>query len=228
MSQANQPYEINDIDHAEIIALATQAMDGDQLKVMATDFYRQFSQKSISVFCMHFGLYCLPTIELLDVLNRLIMEVSPSRNAIEIGSGNGAIGRGLGIPATDNFMQDDPTISSLYQAQGQATIKYGTNVTKIDGNRAVKEMRPDVVIAAWVTHKYDERRPQHEGNMFGVVEEDILKQVKRYVVVGNKQIHKQKPIMPKVSQVIEGDFLISRSLRFPGENAIFVWDSSTS
>lgn len=215
---------ISNFDKTQVAIMQSECFDDGLLRVMPSSFYRQFSQKEIAVFCLLNGLYCLPTIELLDILNSLIMESSPTRNAIEIGAGNGAIGRGLGITSTDNFLQDDPAIRAHYRQLGQQTISYGKHVIKLDANTAVETLRPDVVIGAWVTHRFNEEEPERGGNAFGIDEERIINQVKRYIVVGNKGVHAAKPIMSRVTRVIEGDFLFSRSMQNEGQEAIFIWD----
>lgn len=215
---------ISDFDKIDVARIQTEAMIDGRLKVMPSCFYNQFKQREISVFCLLNGLYCLPTTELLDLLNTLIMEGSASRNAIEIGAGNGTLGQGLGIPSTDSFLQDNPAIREHYRRQGQPTINYGKNVIKLDGNKAVENMRPEVVVGAWVTHRFNESEPERGGNAFGVDEQAILDQVNRYIIVGNKGVHGTKPIMSKVTRVIEGDFLFSRSLQHAGQEAVFVWD----
>lgn len=215
---------LSDIDRHAVLSLMSACLDGRHLKIMPSEFYRQFRQNELSAFCLMMGLYCLPTTELLEKLNSLILEASPERNAIELGAGNGAIGRGLGIRSTDSFMQDDPRIQALYAATGQPPVTYGDNVEQLDANSAVEALRPAVTVAAWLTHKYDPALHDLGGNMFGVDEGTILRQVKRYIVVGNLSVHSKKPIMGQVSQVIRGDYLFSRSINHPEENAIFVWD----
>lgn len=210
---------------ANVTKLINDCFDGEHLRIMPADYYGRFHQNDLSAFCVVKGLYCLPTFELLDKLNELILEVDPYRNAIEIGAGNGAIGRGLGIVATDSMMQEDPRISQFYAALNQPIVTYGANVRQIDGNAAVESLRPNVVIGAWVTHIYDQRDPGRGGNMLGIDEWDILRRVKRYIVVGNTIIHGKKPIMPQVNQVIKAPYLFSRSAQYSDKNAIFVWDN---
>lgn len=215
---------IKDFEKSKVAMMQSECLSEGNLKVMPADFYRQFNQREIAIFCMMNGLYCLPTHELLDCLNELIIEASPSRLAIEIGSGNGALGKGLGIPCTDSFMQDDPVIRAHYASLGQPTVRYGQHVIKIDANKAVDEMRPEVVVGAWVTHLYREEAHELGGNMFGIDEDLIINKTRRYIVVGNKGVHGKKPIMSKAARVIEADFLFSRSLENAGLDAIFVWD----
>lgn len=213
-------------DARAVSQLMTDCMDGDHLRIMPAEYYSRFRQQDLSAFCLVQGLYCLPTFELLDKLNELILEADPYREAIEIGAGNGAIGRGLGIPATDSMMQDNPSVAYLYETVfKQPTVNYGKNVRQIDGNAAVESLRPNVVIGAWVTHMYDSRDPDRGGNVLGIDEWDILRRVRRYIVVGNTVIHGKKPIMSQVSQVIKAPYLFSRSAMYHDKNAIFVWDN---
>lgn len=217
---------IEGVDPRRIDYMVEQCFDGDHLKIMDADFYRGFSQEELSAFCVKQALYCLPTVELLNTLNTIIMGVSPSRNAIEIGAGNGAIGRGLGITSTDSYMQLRPEIKSHYEMLRQPVIHYGQNVQNIDANKAVSTLRPDVVVGAWVTHLYNPAEHARGGNQFGIDEQAILDQVKTYIVVGNHTVHGQKPILDKVTDVITGDFLFSRSLKGRGQDVIYVWQSS--
>lgn len=215
---------LNGYSKAAVAQLTMDCLGGNVLKVMDSEYYRQFKQIDLSVFCLMAGLYCLPTTELINKLNELIMEKSPARNAIEIGSGRGTIADALGIIPTDSWQQDRPEMKAHYASMGQPTVSYGSHVLKMDGNSAVDHFKPDVVCAAWVTHLWVAEDQERGGNMYGIDEQKIINSVKRYVVVGNRAVHGAKPIMPKVSDVIEGDFLFSRSANNSSENAIFVWD----
>ena len=201
------------------------ALDNGVLQVVHADFYRQFDQEQLSVFGHRHGLYVLPTHELIDKLDELIREASPSRSAIEIGAGHGTLGRALGIPCTDSFMQSDPAVASLYKAMGQPVITYGEHVQRLSALEAVKHCRPEVVVAAWVTHLYTEEEHHRGGNMFGVDEVALLKQIKRYIFVGHNGPHHQKPLFdhqPPTAIYLDG--LFSRAAD-PLGNEIWVWDN---
>ena len=212
-------------DQKRVDQLVEQCFDGDLLKVMPAEFYREFPQEDLFMFGVQNGIYSLPTTELLDVLNTLILEVSPHRHAIEIGAGNGAISRGLGVPGTDSHLQDEPSMQLYYRSIGQATVKYGPGLFKLDANTAVEKMRPEVVIGAWVTHKYNPLEHHREGNMEGIDEGLILQSVKRYIVVGNDAVHSKKPILDKVTREIRGDYIFSRSIAGVDRNVIYIWDA---
>lgn len=153
-------------------------------------------------------MYLLPTIELVERLKRAI----DGRRAIEIGSGNGVLAEALGIQGTDNFMQEMPKYKALYAAQGQPTIKYGKNVENLDALAAIKKYKPEVVVAAWVTHRFSFLRPQAGGNEIGVDEEKVIDSGAEYVFVGNKSVHSGKKIWERKYQYIEyPDYIFSRA-----------------
>lgn len=204
--------------------LASEALHDGVLQVMPAAFYRQFDQVDLSGFCLKQAAYVLPTFELLDKINELILEVSPTRSAIEIGSGNGVLGKGLGIPCTDSYMQADAGVAAMYAMAKQPVITYGAHVEKLDAFAAVKYHRPEVVVAAWVTHKYIPAEHWREGNMFGVDEKALLRRIKRYVFVGNLSPHGKKPLLAIPHKRIEVDYLFSRSFD-PHSNVIMVWES---
>lgn len=209
----------------ELIELREQATtSAGVLKVMPKDFYAQFDQETLSAFCLGMGCYSLPTIELMDLVNSKIMEASPTRRAIEIGSGNGVIGEYLGITCTDNWMQDMPVIKAHYEAMRQQTVPYRKHVVNLDALKAIGRYKPEVVVASWVTHIYDPRQHHRGGNAIGVDEQKLLNKVKRYVFIGNLDTHKNKPILANKHEIIQGDFLFSRSMA-PEKNALIIWDT---
>lgn len=205
--------------------LTAKAMRGGQLQVMPSAFYAGFPQEQLSAFCHAHGLYALPTEELLALLQLLIGEADPQRRAIEIGSGNGALGLALGIPCTDSHMQADGMVSAIYSLMRQPPVTYGPHVERLDAMQALDKYAPAVVVAAWVTHKYESSDPARGGNMFGVDEYALLKRVKRYIFVGHESPHAKKPLRGiKPNQTIKGPFLFSRSLDREGCR-VWVWDN---
>ncbi|WP_425953318.1 hypothetical protein [Ralstonia pseudosolanacearum] len=184
------PAEITSIDETHDLF----DVDG-VLKVMPLPFWKQFDQQSITYFCVKHGLYCLPTTELIDWLRVHIGE----RTAIEIGAGNGAICKALGIPGTDSFQQSDPKYAQIYAAQGQQTVQYGPHVLKHDGNDAVRLLRPNVAVGAWVTHRFDPSRGEHGGNEVGVDEHALVASVDEYLVICNEAVHHGKLIVHDIA-----------------------------
>ena len=150
----------------------------------------RFSQDQLSLFCHKHAIYQLPTQELIKFLKDQIA----GEPAIEIGSGNGCIGRFLDIPRTDNKMQELPEIKTYYSLMRQPVITYGNDVELIDGIEAIKKYKPKVVIACWVTQKWKEGMT--EGNALGVDETLIFDEsVEKYIFVGNEKTHGSKEIL---------------------------------
>lgn len=180
--------------------------------------YAPYSAVELAYFCVQHGLYGLPTTELVAWLAKAI----EGRTAIEIGAGHGSLAAALQIPAVDNKMQTWPEIAAHYAMMRQAVVPYGPQVIELDAVTAIKRFQPQVVIASWVTHKFDDAHPEREGNMFGVQEEDILAHTNTYIHIGNSSTHRNKPIRARPHRVYRFPWLMSRALH-PELNEISVW-----
>ncbi len=184
----------------------------------------KFSPDERMQFGHKYGMYTLPTLELIDFLKALI----GTQKAVEIGSGVGIIGQALGIPCTDNYCQDHPAAKAMYAQYGQTTIKYGAHVLKRDAEWVARKWQPDIILGSWITHKYVD--PIIEGNMFGPDEAVILQHCKQYVMLGHERIHSKKPIANRPHKIIKSSecpFYVTRS--WESElNAIFIWEGEKS
>lgn len=178
-----------------------------RLKTVPAALLRETTQEERALFCVRHGLYGLVTTELVAFLRELI----GSRTAIEIGAGHGTLAAALGIPATDNRMQEWPEIKEHYQALRQTVVPYGAEVVELDAAKAIAEYKPQVVVASWVTHLYDAGRHEAGGNMYGVREEDVIDSVETYVVIGNEQVHRGKSIWSLPHEKLTPDWLFSRA-----------------
>lgn len=160
------------------------------LRPMPSEWWQSKTREEKMVFGHANALYSFPTHESIAILREWIGD----REALEIGAGNGAYCKALGIRGTDNKMQRWPEIQAIYAAHGQPSIRYGAHVEEIGGNDAVVQYRPQVVLAAWVTHKFVPTRPECKGNMYGVSEHAILSSVDEYIFIGNTNTHQLKPM----------------------------------
>lgn len=157
---------------------------------------------------MRHGIYSFPTVELVEHLR----EVIGDRSAIEIGAGNGVLAEALEIPATDSRHQEGAATRDYYRLLGAATVPYGPNIVEMHASRAVRRYKPDVVIACWATHKYDVARHWAGGNEIGVDEEDILRNCREYVFVGNDRVHMDKKIWGRSKVLERPPFVYSRGV----------------
>ncbi|MGZ8317526.1 MAG: hypothetical protein ACXWVD_00355 [Telluria sp.] len=198
------------IDPSTVRDLAPDVIGPDgRLRVMPAAYYAATTVQERALLGHRHGIYLLPTVELVDALRARI----GGRSAIEIGAGNGVLAEALGIPATDSCMQADANIAALYALSGHPTVAYGPNVEALDAQAAVEKYRPQVVLAAWVTHKYSAGRHEAGGNMFGVDEDRLLDHCEEYLFVGNEKVHQGKAIWQTASfQLAYPDYLYSRAV----------------
>jgi hypothetical protein len=210
------------INKTDIAYLEEMLFDKERnLQAVSFEYLKDVPQNDISYFCTKYGFYCIPTVELLLFLQREIGD--ETENTIEVGAGNGAISRYLGIRAFDNYMQESPSIKKYYDALQQATVPYGPNVIRMDGNSAVQKYKPKIVIGAYCTHKYNPKEHWREGNQFGFEEHKIIKKVDKYIHIGNEKVHGKKPILKYPHRIVKDDWLLSRS-QHKGQNVIWIWE----
>lgn len=192
------------------------------LRVLPASFWADFTHPEVAAFCVRSGFYFVPTTEFVSWLAQLI---GTPENALEIGAGSGVLAEALGVRAVDSHMQEWPHIAAIYKASEQATVPYGANVERLDAAVAVERYRPRVVLAAWVTHKFNPKRPELGGNMYGVNERSILRHAPTYVHIGHTGVHALKPISALGHRAYKPAGMISRAMS-EGENLVQVWGDS--
>jgi hypothetical protein len=193
----------------------------DELQVLPYSFFTEnkITQQQISMFCLRYGVYNVPTVELCEWIRGKI----GGRTSLEIGAGNGALGRYLKIPSTDSFLQSGNMVSQYYELIKQPPVQYGKNVEKITANRAVERYKPQVVIAAWLTQSFKPGEEWRGGSIFGTDEGVIIKNVEMYLHIGHLNTHGNKRVLDRGHTVERYPWVLSRSLD-AGNNAIFIWE----
>lgn len=203
------------LENQNIEKIEAALLKNGQLQIYPAEFYERFTFNELKVFCFIYGIYQIPTLELIEFLKKEIVGT-----AIEIGSGNGVLGRWLGIPATDSRMQEFPDVKPVYDLMKQPTVQYGDNIIKLEALEAVNQFNPDTVIGSWIT-QYD---PTSKiGNPYGVRENEILKKVDKYIMIGNVNTHYNKDIMFKPHRKLFFPWLISRAAN-QRLNVIYIWE----
>jgi len=196
------------LDPRGVRDLGADALDDrGRLRVMPASFWAETTREERALFGVRHGLYSFPTVELVARLRELIGE----RSAIEIGAGHGVLAEALGIVATASHQQAMPAYRALYEAMRWPIVPYGPNVQRLDARAALRTYRPQVVIACWVTHKFDPGRPEAEGNEAGIDEDWIIDNCETYIVVGNDHVHRQKAIWSRPHSIERPPFVFSRA-----------------
>lgn len=193
----------------DITELETEALDGIMLKCMSAAFYERFTRQQRSFFANKHGFYGLPTDELVEWIKQRIGD----RYAIEIGSGNGTLGRALGIRRTDNWIQATPEMRQRYTENRVQPVRYGNDVRKIDYKKAILKFKPQVVVAQWVTNV--------EKNNLGMDEQWILENCETYIHVGHEKVHACKTILDQPHETHYPPGLFSRSHR--EREVVYIW-----
>jgi hypothetical protein len=192
-----------------------------QIKLLPAAAYHAYSQQSLQLFGHRHARYGYPTVELIAWLKEKI----GARKAIEIGSGTGDLAFHLGIPATDNHMQQWPHVRYHYELMGHPVIQYPAFVERVDAIDAIDRYQPEVVVGSWITQWIDPNLPMPAagGNMYGVKEDQILDRGCTYILIGNLGVHGAKNICRQPHQQLELPFLRSRATH-PLLDRVFVWE----
>lgn len=182
---------------ADIRYLEEEIFDSNGLlKPMPYKFYSTIPDEHLALCGHKHGIYLFPTIELVQLVAREI----GSRKAIEIGAGNGCLGRALGIPMTDSHLQGKPDIKGSYEAMGQPIIKYPSDVIRMTAEEAMDHYKPECVVAAWVTQKW--HKGDKDGCIHGVDEWEVINRVDKYIFIGNYGVHMGKRVMRRYGLAI--------------------------
>lgn len=198
--------------------LRPELMDGNKIKLLPADYYKEVDWYSFRVFCHQMARYGIPTVELIEFVKKLI----DGRSCIEIGAGTGDLGHYLGIKMTDSWQQTDPLVRMAYQNMKQPIVEYPPEVERIDALDAVKKYQPKVVVASWIT-PYSKHRTNFGSNPFGVKEAQILDLVDTFIHIGNLDVHWDKPIRKVGHLIIQKPWIVSRA-KNQENNCIFIWD----
>ncbi len=160
-------------------------------------------------------IYQYPTTELVDCLREEI----DGRVAVEICAGRGPIGRALGIPQTDSYL-DAPELRQLLAEVGRELLPPRDGVVKADALAAVEMFGPRVVVGAWVTELGGPER--RSTSPHGVDEIALTRGIQRYILIGNRKTHGYRRLMYRRHRTIKAPWLISRS-QHPDQNRIWIW-----
>lgn len=205
------------LPRADVAYLDPLLLDAQGLpRPVAADRLSDVPPGHIQQWCVQHAVYQVITEELVAWLAARCA----GKRAIEVCAGFGTLGRALGIPRTDSYMQTRPTIRAYYRMLRQPIIEPPPDVEMLDANAAVRKYEPEVVIAAWATQRY--REGTGNGSEEGVDEEAILDTGATYILIGNTDSHGDKRIMARPHTLLRFPWLVSRAFN-PHQNMIAVW-----
>jgi len=208
---------------ANVAYLDKLLLKGGLVQPVHYEQLRDVPREHLLQWCVKNAVYQLPTWELIWWLKREIA----GRSAIEICAGKSCLGRHLGIPMTDNFMQARPEVALYYALMKQPTIIPPDDVIQMEANEAIRHFRPQVVIGAWVSQRrLDENDFSLDGgNCYGPDEHDILDSGCTYIHIGNEGPHRIKRIRLRPYRELSFPWLMGRGFQ-ANLNRIWVWDAA--
>lgn len=175
-------------------------------------------------WCHATARYGLVTQELVEWLQGVI----GGRRAIEVASGQGDLGFALGIPMSDLAIQQRFYMQSHYG--NEVRTNPPPDVERIHAMQALAKYKPQVVIASWLTQKYEKGDRNKKGEVVinslpgGVDECKLISQVETYIHIGNIVVHPDKRAFKIPHQEYKFPWLWSRA-NAPELNRIWVWDN---
>lgn len=189
-----------------------------KLKLFPAKFYDDKNKSDLLLFCHNYARYGIPTIELIDFLIQKI----DGRSAIEIGSGHGDLGYHLNINMTDSKIQRKPEVQQVYKEMKQPLIDYPDDVEEIEALDAIEKYKPSVAIASWITTYAPSAMP-YGSSPYGIKEDKILDKIETFIIIGNNDLHRDKPICKLPHLEIYEPWIKSRATNLEN-NRIYIWD----
>jgi hypothetical protein len=174
----------------------------------------------LRLWAHHNSRYGFPTVELIDWL----VDEIKDRFAIELAAGKGDLGRCLNIIQTDSYIQTTPQVKSLYAMMGQPIVEPPESVLEYEALAAVKGLKPDVAIASWLTQLVEEEEctSDTQGSVYGGDEIQIIAHVKKYIHIGNEEVHGDKKALALPHKKLKFPWLVSRG-EDQSKNVIYIW-----
>ncbi len=193
---------------------------GEQKLVSYSELTR-FSKQTIMAFCKFYGLHTIATKELMDWL----AEEVGDNHAIEIGAGRGIIGKELGIPQTDSrLVEKNFEVRELYKLSKECIDPFPERVLTYDAISAVQHFKPHTVIGSWITELSVYPR-DYPSSPYGVDEHRLLKNCKKYIMLGNENTHKLKTIRKYPHRIARPYGYVTRSVT-PEKNIVYIWEQA--
>lgn len=206
----------------EVMRLGFEVLDPEtgRLRLFPAAFWKALRPEVVIVFATRAARWGIVTVELVAWLREQIA----GRKAIEIGAGAGDLGFHLGIDQTDSYAHcEHPAVVARARQLGHPMPRPPADVRKLDGLMAVRAMRPEVVIASWVTEYGLVGRPgmpDHTSDL-GVRETALVDEA-AYILIGNRSAHGAKRILDLPHEEHAPPWLVSRSADPVGDR-IWSW-----
>lgn len=188
-----------------------------RIKLLPASVYDSITRQDLQAWCHYRNRYVLPTVELVDWLKARI----DGRRAIEIGAENSDLAYYLGIPAIGNYSVSycGTHPAPLFPGQIPTQVVY-SNWHQMDSMQAILELRPEVVIGAWIPDKF----VGNCGNLSKYAPNEYqIAQNTEYIHIGCESIHGRSTLLGFPHETINVPGIVSRTSVNPPDDVIHVW-----
>jgi hypothetical protein len=214
------PNEIHDIDKMRSALNSSQ----NCIQVLPAVDYLQFGTTSLRYWANHCGVFSIPTQEL---ANWLTTRHPNPKTIHEIGCGNGALARHLGMYCSDGRLNQ--SASQIARILGSSHAVTPNWVATKEATQAIKQYKPKVVLAQWVTPGGGNIDDISDGrNSYGPDYSKILQHCGELIFVGNRSVHDKAlaAVLPPADKEYTFDWLLSRG-KHTDQNFIRVWKGNS-
>jgi len=196
--------------------------ENNRIRLLPTAEYLSVPNDHLRLWMHRHARYVIPTVEAIDWLLKKIA----GRKAIEIGAGNADFYYHLGITGTDSCVQrDDPKVAEFYRLTGQPPTMPPSDVLKLEAEKAVKQLQPEVVIGTYVTRKFVngvDVPGRAQASEHGTRDEYIIRNTGCYIHLGNSMTHGQKTALRFTHEKLQPSWLVTRA-QYPEQNVVYIW-----
>lgn len=199
-------------------------------KIVPAEEILKLGDHNRQILMTQLGLYVWPTQELVEFFKK---HITNKTSVLELGAGNGVLGKTLGWNSTDNFSQSNQFNArnkqeKLYnamalmqlQAYNIAPVNYGSNVINLDAYDAIREYKASAIVGLYLTDI-----TQNEFTI-DLVDALLHANTETFYLVGNMNTHHNKsPIFEFKHEAIKLEGLVIRHEKNE-LGRIFKWDKN--
>ena len=215
-----------------ILDMYHELVKNEEIQILPAATWLKYGKNNLAMFMNMFNIWVAPTLELIDILDDEIGDMS----CIEICAGLGAIGRELGITTTDSHLHSTEEFKNTFgKMRGIAIdMKYPSDVEKLEASEAVDKYKPECVLGCYAVPKWTEKkateyflkyRKELKGSVVGVDYDYILPKVKKLILVGHDGLYSQHTFFNRKHRAVISKNIVTRHT-VEGNSAIYIFNNN--
>ena len=199
--------------------------ENGETKILPAEEWLRWGKNNLGAFLSYYNLWTVPTLELCDILDDEIGDLS----CIEICAGRGIISKELNIHATDSYLKASEEYINTF---GNENMQYPSFVEKLEASEAVDKYHPECVLSCYGVPRWDEEAAKRyyletgkelRGSVKGVDYEYILPKINKLILVGHKELYCQHPFFKRKHRLIVNKNVLTRH-SVNGQSYIYIFE----